>query len=196
MLMTLMLIAHRRALPWRSHLLRHEGLSSLVARYALTSVKLTCSLLPTQFAVSAFNGSLLRELVNTPIRVTQICPGSSQPELPISALSRVHVTHHALSQAWSRPSSPSLVSVATVTLPTRCTLELNPSLPTTLPRTSSGPCRVLRVSTLRMFSSSPRHKLDRLTSTVEVTSRKKRKAEGPDSSSSRSVVNGAAELMV
>jgi NADP-dependent 3-hydroxy acid dehydrogenase YdfG len=31
----------------------------------------------TKHAVSAFNGSLLRELVNTPIRVCEIQPGKS-----------------------------------------------------------------------------------------------------------------------
>ena len=29
----------------------------------------------TKHAVSAFTGSMARELVNTPVRVTQICPG-------------------------------------------------------------------------------------------------------------------------
>lgn len=34
----------------------------------------------TKHAVNAFSGSLLRELVNTPIRVTEIQPG--KPEIP------------------------------------------------------------------------------------------------------------------
>ncbi|GAA5925424.1 uncharacterized protein JCM15063_005023 [Sporobolomyces koalae] len=38
----------------------------------------------TKHAVSAFNGSLLRELVSTPIRVTQICPGMVETEFSVT----------------------------------------------------------------------------------------------------------------
>ncbi|KAL8279224.1 hypothetical protein RQP46_008480 [Phenoliferia psychrophenolica] len=37
----------------------------------------------TKFAVHAFQGSMARELVNTPIRVTQICPGMVETEFSI-----------------------------------------------------------------------------------------------------------------
>ncbi|GAA5948169.1 hypothetical protein JCM3765_007141 [Sporobolomyces pararoseus] len=38
----------------------------------------------TKHAVSAFNGSLLRELVSTPIRVSQICPGMVETEFSVT----------------------------------------------------------------------------------------------------------------
>ncbi|GAA6064178.1 hypothetical protein JCM10212_003059, partial [Sporobolomyces blumeae] len=38
----------------------------------------------TKHAVSAFNGALLRELVSTPIRVTQICPGMVETEFSVT----------------------------------------------------------------------------------------------------------------
>lgn len=49
------------------------NLGSVAGREAYAGGAIYCA---TKHAVSAFNGSLLRELVATPIRVTEIQPGN------------------------------------------------------------------------------------------------------------------------
>ncbi|KAJ8700168.1 hypothetical protein PTI98_003220 [Pleurotus ostreatus] len=56
------------------------NLGSVAGREAYAGGGIYCA---TKFAVSAFNGSLLKELVNTPIRVTEIQPGMVETEFSI-----------------------------------------------------------------------------------------------------------------
>lgn len=61
----------------------------------------------TKHAVNAFTGSLMRELVDTPIRVTEIQPGWN---ISLSTLERIVLI---LSQAWWRQNSQSYASAGT-----------------------------------------------------------------------------------
>jgi NAD(P)-dependent dehydrogenase (short-subunit alcohol dehydrogenase family) len=72
----------------------------------------------TKHAVNAFTGSLLRELVETQIKVTEIQPGK---KLRICRLSPTR-----LLQAWSKQSSPSSAFVETSLQQTRFTMAYNP----------------------------------------------------------------------
>ena len=76
----------------------------------------------TKHDVRAFSGALLREVVDTPIRVTEIQPGAyscltlADKQEPLTRLER---------QVWLRPSSRLFASVETSPLPTRSTRVSN-----------------------------------------------------------------------
>lgn len=96
---------------------------------------------------------MLRELVNTPIRITEIQPGTISPPCSpcpsCAALNRILTPRPSLSQpslphqAWSKPNSPSLGSGAIVPPLRPSTRARNRSLRRTSRRRSCGPRRGL-----------------------------------------------------
>lgn len=68
------------ALSRRLDLVRSEP--KMVPAVADASLRPSCA---TKHALSGFNGALLRELVDTPIRVTEIQPGVSTSRLSVRA---------------------------------------------------------------------------------------------------------------
>lgn len=82
------------------------NLGSVAGREPYQGGSIYCA---TKHAVRSFGTSLMKELYDTPIRVSEVQPGES------TRISIFYLTEdpHAYYQAWLRPNSPSFASVGT-----------------------------------------------------------------------------------
>ena len=95
------------------------NLGSIAGREPYAGGGIYCA---TKHAVRSFTGTLLRELVNTGIRVTEVQPGTRQARV-LNPTGSLILT---LRQEWSRLNSPSCASAGTSPLRTRFTRVSSP----------------------------------------------------------------------